>query len=55
LDETLPPEKVDEMVDPFVSEWALGTWNGLIYLEPDWNQRFPDIKFVSFEEMLRGA
>ncbi|KAJ4176200.1 hypothetical protein NW755_014544 [Fusarium falciforme] len=55
FDESLPPEKVKEMVVPFVSGWALGTWDGLIDLEPDWNRRFPDIKFVSVEEMLLGA
>ncbi|EXK27420.1 hypothetical protein FOMG_16226 [Fusarium oxysporum f. sp. melonis 26406] len=55
FDETLPPEKVKEMVVPFVSGWALGIWDGLIDLEPDWNRRFPNIKFVSVEEMLRGA
>ena len=55
FDETLPPQKVKELVVPFVSGWALGIWNGLIDLEPDWNKRFPDIKFVSVEEMLQGA
>ncbi|KAJ8128523.1 hypothetical protein O1611_g5111 [Lasiodiplodia mahajangana] len=55
FDDTLPPEKVKQMVVPFISGWALGIWEGLIDLEPDWNRRFPDIKFTSVEEMLRGA
>jgi hypothetical protein len=55
FDESLPPETTREIVVPFVSGWALGIWNGILDLEPDWNKRFPDIKFVSVEEMLRGA
>ena len=55
FDETLPPEKVKEMVIPFISGWALGIYNGIIDLEPQWNRRFPEIKFTSVHEMLSGA
>lgn len=51
----ITPEQVDTLLIPFLTGFALGIHNGMLDMEPDWNRQFPDLRFVSVEEMLRGA
>ncbi|KAL0936813.1 NmrA-like family protein [Colletotrichum truncatum] len=55
FNEALSAGDTKKLVVPFISGWALGIYKGLIDLEPDWNRRFPNIKFTSVEEMLNAA
>lgn len=51
----LPFETMRDVVVPFISGWALGTHKGVADVDPVWNERLPDIRYETVEEMLRGA
>lgn len=51
----IPQETMDNVLLPFVRGWALGFHKGITDMEPVFNKKFPDIKFTTVEEMLKGA